>query len=682
MDMKIRFSKATITAFEDCKQELEAWGFDSINLPVLMENLLRAPDNLLYDYIESHTKNDYMEVDVLASTAVGEYYDKLKKEAKKKEADKQKKEEKKQSNSGKKKKRNQTKSSKDGEEKAQKPTKLLPQKSCDLTFLDPDDVKFTYPCDSVIEKIIEHLTKLCQEKGIALVTPIHIIVAAFDLDLHEMKDFMGSAKVDYYGAKREFKVEDIMKLGIIPYILAGFLSNFNEKVDADKPCQILMRDKEAKRLWNIMGKANKRNAILTGEAGVGKSAIMEKIAYDIVTKNCPEKFKDFVVIKLDINSLIAGTTYRGQAEERIKDTIEFLEKHHNVILFIDEVHTMLGAGSCFEGEMDLANAMKPILARGDTIVIGATTTEEYEKYFQKDAALARRFEEVVIKEPGVDKVYPMIKNKIDTYSQFHKVTISEETVQYAIMIAGCFTYHTKNPDRTLDLIDRAMAAAADNGHKEVTKEDVYSCFDMYTEMWEKASDETRIEIASHEMGHFVVGRFSGRLTDIKTLAVSIMPAKGYLGVNVIEDDEDAIPHANFDFYIDLMAYYIGGRVGEEMYTKDITSGARSDLDIANGIAYRMLTEYGFTASEEESISKNRTYLSPEEYPIFSEKIANQIDEGMSKLIDKATKRATELLKENSDVLDYLVKQVLEKKIMDIDQINKAIDEVVAKRSIA
>ena len=678
MDAKIRFSKATITAFEDCKVELDSWGFDAINLPVLLENLMQAPDNLLDEYIESHSKNDYMESDMLAATAVGEYYDKLKKEAEKREEEKRKVQASK-NNSGSKKKSN-GKGNANTKKDPNKKVKLDRQKSCDVTFIDSDGESFTYPLDSVTEKIINHLTELCGEKHITEVIPIHIIVATFDLDLPEMKAFMSSAKVDYYAAKRAFKVEDILKLGIIPYTLSGFLSNLNEKIDPEKPCQILMREKEAKQLWNIMSKVNKRNAVIVGEPGVGKSALIEKITYDIVSGNCPAKFKDFCVIKLDINSLIAGTTYRGQAEERIKDTIDFLEKHHNVILFIDEVHTMLGAGSCFEGEMDLANAMKPILARGDTIVIGATTTHEYETYFQKDAALTRRFEEVVVREPKVDDVYPMIKNKIDTYSELHKVTISKETVMYAIMIAGCFTYHTKNPDRTLDLIDRAMAAAVDNGHSEVTDEDVMSCFDIYTEMWDKASDEIKIEIASHEMGHFVVGYFSGRLTPtLKQLAVSIMPAKGYLGVNVNEYDEDIIPHANFDYYIDYMAYDIGGRIGEEMYTGDITSGASADLESANGIAYRMLTELGFSA--DNKISKNRTYLSLEEYPMFSEKIANQLDEGMTTLIEKATERAKEILTANRDVLDHLVKVILKEKIMDSDQLKKACDEVIAKRSV-
>ena len=160
--------------------------------------------------------------------------------------------------------------------------------------------------------------------------------------------------------------------------------------------------------------------------------------------NCKKKiklqFKKFKMIVLDVNALIAGTSYRGDAEERIKDLIQFLKDNHDVILFIDEVHTILGAGSCFEGEMDLANALKPILARGDTIVLGATTQEEYEKYFQRDGALSRRFEKVIVKEPLAHNVYPMIKNKIAILSDFHKVTISKDIVNYAVMIVCCFAF--------------------------------------------------------------------------------------------------------------------------------------------------------------------------------------------------------------------------------------------------
>lgn len=178
----------------------------------------------------------------------------------------------------------------------------------------------------------------------------------------------------------------------IPDTMKSFLRDLTSELDNRGKKLILGRDKETRQLWNIISKKNKRNAVLVGEPGVGKTAIVYKLVQDISNRECPEKFQNYSIISLDMTGIIAGTSYRGQAEERFKLLNTFLEKNRNVILFIDEIHNMLGAGSCREGELDLANSMKPILARGDAIVIGATTTKEYEKYFSSDGALKRRFE--------------------------------------------------------------------------------------------------------------------------------------------------------------------------------------------------------------------------------------------------------------------------------------------------
>ena len=146
---------------------------------------------------------------------------------------------------------------------------------------------------------------------------------------------------------------------------------------------------------------------------------------DDCTGNCPKKFKDCKIISLDVNGIVAGTKYRGMAEERIQQLINFLERNPNVILFVDEIHLLLGAGACVEGEVDLANALKPILARGDTRVIGATTVTEYKKYFSKDGALKRRFEEIYVKEPKTTEVYEMIKNQIKLLESAHGTKISK-----------------------------------------------------------------------------------------------------------------------------------------------------------------------------------------------------------------------------------------------------------------
>lgn len=415
------------------------------------------------------------------------------------------------------------------------------------------------------------------------------------------------------------------------------------------------------QIWNISLKKNKRNTIIVGEAGVGKTALIEKMTYEIVKGTCPERFKDFNVISLDVNSLIAGTTFRGQAEERIKDLINFLEKHDNVILFIDEVHTILGAGSCFEGEMDLANALKPILARGDTIVIGATTNHEYEAYFARDAALTRRFEKVVVEEPVVKDVYPMIKNKVISLSQFHGIKISKQMVEFAIMIANCFAFEKKNPDKTLDLIDRSMVSAYRKGKKSVNKGSILANFGIFFDLYKEMGEDARKEVAYHEAGHYIVGKTSGRLVNINWLAISIMPAENYLGVTCYEYRKDKVPFRNREYYIDLLAFDLGGRVAEKAFHEDFTSGAGQDLDDATRQAFDVITKYGMSIGREED--RNNIFLNTPDYPMFTEKSANQINEEVQKLINIAYKRAEEIIKEHKELLEIIVEELLKKKIM-------------------
>ena len=264
---------------------------------------------------------------------------------------------------------------------------------------------------------------------------------------------------------------------IIPKKLSSFLYILNENFSpTETECNILGREEETNQLIRILSKATKRNAILIGEPGVGKTAIVEKLAWQITTSNCPEKFKNLKIIVLEVNSILAGTQYRGSAEERFDELIKFLEQNQNCILFIDEIHTILGAGACRDGDLDLANALKPLLARGETRVIGATTSEEYEKYFSKDGALKRRFEKIIVKEPHSDEVYDMIKNQISRLEEFHHTVMPKELIDFTILNASCFNYETKNPDRTLDLIDKSMATAELANRHFVSREDILSNF--------------------------------------------------------------------------------------------------------------------------------------------------------------------------------------------------------------
>lgn len=453
----------------------------------------------------------------------------------------------------------------------------------------------------------------------------------------------------------------------IPKTISDFVTILSAKYKGVEECEILERDKECKMVMRILQKRGRKNVILTGEAGVGKTAVAEKIAFDIAKGNCPEALKGNVVLKLSITSTIAGTRYRGDAEERFKYLIDYLEKHENVILFIDEIHMALGAGSSSGDEAgDMANSLKQFLASKKAKVIGATTEEEFIRIVSRDSAFKRRFKEVKVKEPKSKQVYPMLKNAIKEHSKYHGVTISREMVEYAVLISACFNYNTNNPDRTNDLIDTAMVIAKEKGKKEVDREDILENFDIDFEKYEKMSEKMKKSTAYHEAGHYLVWRMAKTRLDVKGIAISIMPAEDYMGVTVFDDvSEEVTVEKTKQYYINYLAELLAGRIAEKMYTNTISSGADSDLEKANKQAYRMITRWSMG-----DIENNVTYIENNDYHMISEKVLGDINRQREEIIKEATSRAEKILKTNELLLEKLVDELMEKGILDENDLEK------------
>ena len=454
----------------------------------------------------------------------------------------------------------------------------------------------------------------------------------------------------------------------LPKNLSDFVTVLSSKYKGVSECEILGRDKECRDTMRILQKRGKKNVILVGEAGVGKSSIAEKIAYDIANGNCPDSLKDNVVFQLNVNSSIAGTTLRGMAEERFKFLIEYLEKHENVILFIDEIHMAIGAGeTSAKGENDMSNALKPFLASSKAKVIGATTEKEYNKIIATDSAFKRRFKKIVVKEPKSKDVYPMLKNAIKAHEKFHGVTISKEMVEYAILISACFNNTTKNPDRTNDLIDTSMVIAKEKGLKEVTRECILENFDINFEKFKNMSIEEKKATAYHEAGHYLVWRLSSNiLKGEKGIAVSIMPAEGYLGVTVFDDMTDEVNiNPNRDYFIKSFASDLAGRIAEELFVLDVNSGASADLKNANKKAYTMICNYAMNNKDDYL-----TFIEDNNYHMINEKKIDYINQERAKLLKDASEYAKGILNDNRELLDKLVNALLEKGILDENDLNE------------
>jgi ATP-dependent Clp protease ATP-binding subunit ClpC len=261
---------------------------------------------------------------------------------------------------------------------------------------------------------------------------------------------MGTAKNEYSANKNKAKSKTNTPT------LDQYSRDLTEYAREGKLDPVIGRENEIQRVIQILSRRTKNNPCLVGEPGVGKTAIAEGLAIKIVEGNIPEIIKDKRVLTLDLSGMVAGSKYRGEFEERIKKVISEVMNDGNVLLFIDEIHTIIGAGGA-EGAIDASNILKPSLARGELQLIGATTREEYRKYIEKDAALERRFQPVVVEEPSEDEAIQILKGLRDSYEAHHKVKITDDALVAAVKMSSRYINDRYLPDKAIDLMDEAAS---------------------------------------------------------------------------------------------------------------------------------------------------------------------------------------------------------------------------------
>ena len=239
--------------------------------------------------------------------------------------------------------------------------------------------------------------------------------------------------------------------------LEKFAVNLNERAAQGKLDPVIGRDEEIRRVLQILSRRTKNNPILVGEPGVGKTAISEGIAQNIVNGNVPENLKSKKIYSLDLGALIAGAKYQGEFEERLKGVVkEVVDSNGEIILFIDEIHTLVGAGRT-SGAMDASNILKPALARGELRTIGSTTLDEYQKYFESDKALERRFQMVMVDEPTPAESISILRGLKEKYENHHKVKIEDDALIAAVELSHRYITNRFLPDKAIDLVDEAAS---------------------------------------------------------------------------------------------------------------------------------------------------------------------------------------------------------------------------------
>src|SRR5881397_1467357 len=270
-------------------------------------------------------------------------------------------------------------------------------------------------------------------------------------EAEQEKSSEGPAGGGASGGKRDVKTPALRAFG-------RDLTELAKKGEIDP---VIGRAGEIERVIQVLCRRTKNNPVLIGEAGVGKTAIAEGLAQEIASGNVPELLRDKRVVTLDLALMIAGTKYRGQFEERIKAVMDEIRRSKNVILFIDELHTIVGAGSA-EGAMDASNIIKPALSRGELQVVGATTMNEYRKYIEKDAALERRFQTIIVEPPTVDEAIQILKGLRPKYEAHHKAKLTDEALETAVRFSDRYITGRFLPDKAIDVMDEAGARARIN----------------------------------------------------------------------------------------------------------------------------------------------------------------------------------------------------------------------------
>ena len=315
--------------------------------------------------------------------------------------------------------------------------------------------------------------------------------------------------------------------------LDKYATNLNQKAQAGEIDPLIGRDHEVERASQVLCRRRKNNPLLVGEAGVGKTAIAEGLAKKIIDGEVPEVLSEAVIYSLDLGALVAGTKYRGDFEKRLKSILTQLKKEPGAVLFIDEIHTIIGAGAASGGVMDASNLIKPMLASGELKCIGSTTYQEYRGIFEKDRALSRRFQKIDVVEPSVDQTFEILKGLKSRYEEFHEVKYSTNALKTAAELSGRYINDRFLPDKAIDVIDEAGAShrvkgAATKGKKQINVKDIEAIVAKIARIPEKSvssTDMDKLRTLARDMGMLVFGQDEA----IETLGAAIKMSRSGLG---------------------------------------------------------------------------------------------------------------------------------------------------------
>lgn len=455
---------------------------------------------------------------------------------------------------------------------------------------------------------------------------------------------------------------------LIPKALKQYLVSMPSAITE----KIIGRDKEIDRIWTYLTSTQKSNAILIGERGVGKTTIASEIMRQINLGECPKQFRKYHVLTINTTALLelAGlsenTTFKYL--RIIQKLDEFIQEHkERIILYFDNLLHV----KC---DLNLFKIFRKCLFEYNIKFFASINYEDFEDYFEKDSELMKHLNNILIEEPDIEDIYPMIEGKINALQSMYGVTISEKMIHFAISTANFHArFNRVNPEISIDAINFALADAQKKGQNEVEKKNFFSYYKIDFRTDNKTPEKRKKIVSYHETGHYLVGKLSPTLNSMQLDSISILPAEDYEGITVSHVDTRKYVICSREYYIDQIAFSLGGRVGEMFYTKELSSGAEADLVCANNIAEQAVLSLGLTGIEGE---ENKTYIAlgyVKDY-LITDEVKTKINQEIAKLMDEAYKRAKEIINNNKELFEEIVQKLLEDKIL----VTYELDEICQK----
>ena len=463
--------------------------------------------------------------------------------------------------------------------------------------------------------------------------------------------------------------EKYSTIDIVPKKLRSYLVDMNHYFNNVNGDVCRGRNKEVERIFNSLLKPHNSNVLLVGDHGVGKKATVQIAVYKILKNKCPNALKNYHFIRFNIEKMLIAL--QNDNENSIVEIINFLSSYTNIVVVIDQIHLM-------SYSTVLAYYIKKLFKMHNVGVIGIATQEEFSNLFENQNKILSMLDIIPIEEPKSDKIYPMIKQYLKSYEKAYNISIPEDIVCYMVSVSSAFSTNMSNPGLVMNLIDKSIVVAARNKHTTITRDDVNYNFNFRYDLYNKMSYHDKQITAYHEAGHFIVSKLSDNIKNYKITAITIVPAEDFLGINLLEFNQEKQTHLDADYFIDDIASDLAGRVAELILQGNgenvkYTANAASDLKHATRTARAIVTEYGMI----KSCGENLTYFCEydlSDLMLLSEERKKIIDREVQNIIKIAYERAQKILTENRELLDAIAKSLIENEVLDEKDLNKICDQ--------